>query len=112
PRFIDGCRSSSYRSIGIVNSQWQWLNSSLLNPVFSEPNNSATRLPSRLSSLPIIPAAAGKTYNGCCSTRSPTAVVPTTSVQSATESATLSNATAPANTSDASTADRADSNGT
>ena len=47
PRFIDGCRRSSCCCIGIVSSQWQWLNSSLLRPVFSEPKSSATRPLSR-----------------------------------------------------------------
>ncbi len=66
PRFIEGCRTSACCSIGIVSNQWQWLNSSLLSPVFSDPNSSATLPPSRLNSSPILLAASGKPYSGCC----------------------------------------------
>ena len=89
PRFIEGWRMSSCCSIGMVRSQWQWLSSSLLRPVFSEPKSSATRPFSRVSSVWMARAASGRACSGCWSARSPTAVVPTTSVQSATASATV-----------------------
>ena len=67
PRFIEGCRTSAYSCIGIVSSQLQWLSSSLLSPVFSDPNSSATRPPPS-------PGAHGRSSSG--STREVRAVAP------------------------------------
>ena len=128
---MEAWRTSACCCMGMVSSQLQWLNSSLLRPVFSDPNSNATcgaLLPpsawlastmaawsrwagSRRNSARIKGAASASSSSLCCRFRSPTAVVPATRVQSATASATLAQRTARASTSDASTADRAPSNG-
>ena len=83
PRFIEACRTPACSAIGIVTNAWQWLSSTLLSPVFSEPNSSATRCPaaSRRCSLTRSPAPRAVS-SGCSSARAPTAVVPSTSVES------------------------------
>jgi hypothetical protein len=68
-------------------SQWQWLKSSLVSPNFSEPNSKATGASAR--ARPISRAPNSSRRSGCCNSRWPTDVVPTTRRQSATASATL-----------------------
>src|SRR5580700_5870453 len=112
--------------VGTCSSQLQWLKSSLVSPNFSEPKSSATRFgaarlradflrlvsaprlaDSRASNLRMIFAASSRRHSRWCNSRWPTAVVPTTSAQSATASATLSNSSAFARTDAAPTAERA-----
>ena len=75
--------------MGMVMSQWQWLRASLLRPVFSDPKSKATRADANAERTKPSPSAS--VYSGCSCFRSPTAVVPTTRLQSATASATVAN---------------------
>src|SRR6266852_2353432 len=91
-------------------SQWQWLRSSFERPTFSEPNKRATCF--ERSRLRISRAPSSSRRTGCCNSRRPRAEVPTTSVQSATASATLWNSSALARSEEAPTAERASRNAT
>ena len=104
PRFIDRCSSR----VGIRTSQWQWLKLSFDNPHFSDPNSSAT-FPFAIPFRSTAPASS-KLRSGCWISRFPTEVVPTTSQQSATASATVANSSAFCSTAEAPTADTASRN--
>ncbi len=67
--------------MGMRSSQWQWLMSSLERPNFSEPKSSATFDPASCSLISC--AADSSRCRGRWRSRWPTAVVPTTRVQSA-----------------------------
>ena len=75
--------------MGMVMSQLQWLRASLLRPVFSDPKSRATRAVANAERIKPPPSAS--VYSECSCFRSPTAVVPTTRLQSATASATVAN---------------------
>src|SRR5580693_10087755 len=89
-------------------SQWQWLMSSFDRPNFSDPKSSATGP----AVLRMSRAPDSRRRNGCCSSRWPTEVVPTTNAQSATAAATVVNSSAEANNGAAPTAERASRNAT
>ncbi len=89
-------------------SQWQWLKLSFDNPHFSDPNISAT-FPFAIPRRNTAPANS-KLRSGCWISRFPTAVVPTTSQQSPTASATVANSSAFCSTPEAPTADTASRN--
>src|SRR5882762_895659 len=91
--------------VGTRRSQWQWLRSSLERPRFSDPNKRATRLFARRFRIRGAPCS--RRLTGCCGSRRPTEVVPTTRVQSRTASARLLNSSAQARTGEAPTAERA-----
>src|SRR5882762_665314 len=99
PNFIDQCSTR----VAIRINQWQWLKSSFDNPHFSDPNKTATRPVSMR--FPINRAPSSNPRKGCFISRFPTAVVPTTSEQSATASASDANSFARASNSPAPTAD-------
>ena len=89
-------------------NQWQWLMSSFDRPNFSDPKSNAIGPAAwRISRAPY-----SRRRSGCCSSRWPTEVVPTTSAQSATASATVANSSAEANNGAAPTAERASRNAT
>src|SRR5882762_4566597 len=89
PNFIDQCSTR----VAIRINHWQWLKSSFDNPHFSDPNKTATRPVSMR--FPINRAPSSNPRKGCFISRFPTAVVPTTSEQSATALARASNSPAP-----------------
>src|SRR5215472_18864737 len=89
-------------------SQWQWLRSSFESPRFSEPKRRATRPAARRFRISRPPSRRSRT--ACCGSRRLSAVVPTTSEQSATASANDLNSSARASRGAAATAERASRN--
>src|SRR5713226_9767217 len=103
---MDWCSSR----VGICRTQWQWLSESFERPHYSEPKRIATGESNNFARMDLAPCA--KTLTGCWSCRCRIAVLPTTTVQSATASATVLNSLAAASTGEAPTADFASRNAT